>query len=229
MDKRLPDTPWHIGYAKKDEEDPRRHKSRCIFYRKDKTCKCGKSPYYMFNCGGSAHCRYYKENEEQNSEKVEQDAKLKKQIKRAERAAKSNKNSDQVIKKTSKKWSVDKIVVVKSGDNCPSCGKPNQLNSRIKIIDDTGCSYVIQVKKCECGDIYLTDKLKKELPSGIKGEIVKGVISLRKRGLKITSYDPDKNDPVIKMIICPKCKSKCNSLFGNKGMCWKCYKKKSDI
>lgn len=103
-----------------------------------------------------------------------------------------------------------------------------QLNNRIKVIDDTGCSYVIQVKKCECGDIYLTSKLKKELPSNIKYEIVKGVISLRKRGL-ITSYDADNKEPVIKMVICPICKSESNSLFENKGMCWKCYKKKSDI
>ena len=29
---RLPDTPWHVGYAKKQEDDPRRHKARCIHY-----------------------------------------------------------------------------------------------------------------------------------------------------------------------------------------------------
>jgi len=40
---RLPDTPWHVGYAKKQENDPRRHKARCIHYRDSlKRCKyCG--------------------------------------------------------------------------------------------------------------------------------------------------------------------------------------------
>lgn len=26
---KLSDTPWHVGYTKKDENDPRRHKARC--------------------------------------------------------------------------------------------------------------------------------------------------------------------------------------------------------
>ena len=33
MDKKtLPDTPWSLGYAKKEERDPRRHKSRCMYF-----------------------------------------------------------------------------------------------------------------------------------------------------------------------------------------------------
>ena len=31
-EKRLPDTPWHVGFVKKEEDDPRRHKARCIYY-----------------------------------------------------------------------------------------------------------------------------------------------------------------------------------------------------
>lgn len=27
----LPDMPWHIGFVKKDEWDPHRHKARCIY------------------------------------------------------------------------------------------------------------------------------------------------------------------------------------------------------
>lgn len=57
--KRLPDTPWHVGYAKKDEDDPRRHKGRCIYFIKK--CTMPKSPYYMRECGGSAHCMSYSE------------------------------------------------------------------------------------------------------------------------------------------------------------------------
>ena len=37
MDKKvLPDTPWHLGYAKKEESDPRRHKSRCVYLNNGK-------------------------------------------------------------------------------------------------------------------------------------------------------------------------------------------------
>lgn len=52
---RLPDTPWHVGYAYKDENDPRRHKARCIHYDKDK-CMCR-----LVRCIGSSHCKFYAE------------------------------------------------------------------------------------------------------------------------------------------------------------------------
>ena len=58
--KILPDTPWHVGYTKKEEDDPKRHKSRCI-HIEDKICKCGKSGSFMVRCGGSAHCCFYSE------------------------------------------------------------------------------------------------------------------------------------------------------------------------
>ena len=43
--ERLPDTPWHMGYVKKEQQDPRRHKSRCI-YLKSGNCECGKYSDY---------------------------------------------------------------------------------------------------------------------------------------------------------------------------------------
>ena len=61
---RLPDTPWHVGYAYKDEHDPRRHKAWCIHLEKGK-CKCGFSGCYMTTCAGSSHCKYYAEGEAQ--------------------------------------------------------------------------------------------------------------------------------------------------------------------
>ena len=64
MDRKLPDTPWHVGYTKKHESDPRRHKARCSYYMKDKTCRCIRSPYFKFKCGVSAHCMYYEEAKE---------------------------------------------------------------------------------------------------------------------------------------------------------------------
>ncbi|WP_027728636.1 hypothetical protein [Treponema sp. C6A8] len=53
---RLPETPWHIGYVKKDENDKRRHKSRCV-YNDGTYCN---NPD-MFYCQSSAHCRFYAE------------------------------------------------------------------------------------------------------------------------------------------------------------------------
>ena len=64
MDKKLPDTPWHIGYAKKEESDPRRHKARCIFYTPSH-CTNGRCGCFMRKCGGSSHCIYYAESEKQ--------------------------------------------------------------------------------------------------------------------------------------------------------------------
>lgn len=58
--KILPDTPWHLGYPKKEPHDPRRHKSRCI-YLKEGLCRCGRSGAYTLKCPGSSHCTCYKE------------------------------------------------------------------------------------------------------------------------------------------------------------------------
>ncbi len=33
--KQLSDTPWHMGYAKMDESDTRRHRAHCLFYNHD--------------------------------------------------------------------------------------------------------------------------------------------------------------------------------------------------
>ena len=51
-------TPWHLETLKMNEDDERRHKSRCIHYNKaNKFCKKQKR-----KCPGSAHCDYYKED-----------------------------------------------------------------------------------------------------------------------------------------------------------------------
>lgn len=51
-------TPWHLETLRMSEDDERRHKSRCINYKKPtKTCKVLKR-----TCPGSAHCEYYKED-----------------------------------------------------------------------------------------------------------------------------------------------------------------------
>lgn len=54
--------PWHVEKWTRNEGDERRHKSRCIHYRKkDSYCK-----YLYIECIGSRYCQYYKakKNEE---------------------------------------------------------------------------------------------------------------------------------------------------------------------
>lgn len=76
MQERLPDTPWHVGYALKDESDSRRHRSRCIYYdNKTKYCTTAQSPYIGQRCGGSAHCNAYAEKKTEEVERKEKEFK----------------------------------------------------------------------------------------------------------------------------------------------------------
>lgn len=53
-------TSMHVGYLKSNE--PRRHKSRCIFYEKEsKNCT-----WYFVKCSGSNKCEKYSENNDSN-------------------------------------------------------------------------------------------------------------------------------------------------------------------
>lgn len=75
----LPDTPWHVGYALKKENDPRRHQSRCIYYdKKTKYCTTAQSPYVGIKCGGSAHCNAYAET--RTEEVVQKEKEFKKSV-----------------------------------------------------------------------------------------------------------------------------------------------------
>lgn len=65
-DHRLPDTPWHVDIVKKDEADPRRHKSRCIHYQSG---RCGWRGNYSGRCIGSSHCMDYNESYEEFEKK----------------------------------------------------------------------------------------------------------------------------------------------------------------
>lgn len=51
-------TPWHIERYAREEGDRRRHRSRCVYYRKgDSHCE-----YSFSRCCGSAHCSHYCED-----------------------------------------------------------------------------------------------------------------------------------------------------------------------
>ena len=55
-------TPSHLEYLHMKENDTKRHKSRCIEYdNKKDTCMCTDSANYLLKCGGSSHCKYYRE------------------------------------------------------------------------------------------------------------------------------------------------------------------------
>lgn len=60
--KIVPDTPWHIGYAKMKKNDTRRDKRKCIYYA-DETCNSTSFGCYGLRCSGSSHCMYYCEDE----------------------------------------------------------------------------------------------------------------------------------------------------------------------
>ena len=75
---RLPDTPWHVGYAKKQEDDPRRHKARCIHYCDG---QCGWKANYSGKCIGSSHCMDYSESLE-DFKKLQESRKTAEQIER---------------------------------------------------------------------------------------------------------------------------------------------------
>lgn len=67
----LPDVPWHVGYVKKKDWDPRRHKSRCKYYDpNNKKCITAKSPCVGQRCGGSAHCDVYEEKKSSVEEQM---------------------------------------------------------------------------------------------------------------------------------------------------------------
>ncbi len=55
---RLTGTSWHVERYKKADGDSRRHRSRCVYYRKsDAYCS-----EVVGKCRGSAHCSFYKEH-----------------------------------------------------------------------------------------------------------------------------------------------------------------------
>lgn len=55
---KLQGTSCQIEYVSLKEEDSRRHRSRCVFHKKDAEFACTK---YVGVCIGAAHCKYYKE------------------------------------------------------------------------------------------------------------------------------------------------------------------------
>ncbi len=51
----LTGVPWHVETLRRSEDDQKRHRSRCKYYKKGRCLK------YNFRCFGSAHCDVYEE------------------------------------------------------------------------------------------------------------------------------------------------------------------------
>ena len=133
---------------------------------------------------------------------------------------------------------VDKNVleVVKAGDRCPKCGKSNIHNVSATVVDAAGETQTIECRRCSCGKIYLTKKLKRQLPPTVRYTEVDGFEPLQKAPSKtpetVAKYKAGKiivtgkNNGVAKsndsQAKCPYCGS--TGLFGGTGMCWECYK-----
>lgn len=57
ISSKMTGTVWHTEKMTRQEDDVRRHKSRCIHLERDS----GRCEIICDKCGGSAHCDYYKE------------------------------------------------------------------------------------------------------------------------------------------------------------------------
>ena len=70
---RLQGTAWHKEFLKKKENDPRRHRARCLYYCEDN--QCGQR---FTKCSGSAHCALYKDGYIEAETRVQRENKEKK-------------------------------------------------------------------------------------------------------------------------------------------------------
>lgn len=140
MDGRLPDTPWHVGYAKKAEDDPRRHKARCIHYVNGE-CNSSRSHYYRETCGGSSHCGEYSETYEDYRKKL-----------------KERRTADEIERENIEKYKAGldkkKRELAKS-DNI-LCYKPTDYIRKCLVCDEKLKKIKYSLKKCGfCGMYYV--------------------------------------------------------------------------
>lgn len=154
---KLPDTPWHVGYTKKDENDPRRHKARCIHYSYG---KCGWMANYTGRCIGSSHCMDYSESQEEF-------ARLQDGRKTAEEIERDN------INNYKKSLELKKEKIEKS-DN-PYKYRPSEDLIHCLICDEHLYNIKYSLKKCKyCGMFYVNieDSTRDEVIDIVKAESI---------------------------------------------------------
>ena len=125
--RNMPDVPWHIGYAKKEDDDPRRHKARCIHYEKGK-CYYKPSREYGKRCMGSSHCDYYSETYDYTSE-IDESVNEKKSRERADEYHQKYIDRKNKLAKDDT-FRIDQVL--RGGSKCPICG--SLLTKRTKTL-----------------------------------------------------------------------------------------------
>ncbi len=169
MDTRLPDTPWHIGYIKKDEEDPRRHKKRCVF-NENNHCK---NSHLNGECYGSSHCKYYAEDWE-TAEKYENSMKIRIRTDAGKIAVNVKKillDLENINKQSIEKD--EKIIEPTSNKNNDFSTEPYILHKKKKKLSKTNSN-----KTNNSSTKPYTSHKKKRKSKKIKNKVVKEKISI---------------------------------------------------
>ena len=140
-------TPSHLEYLHMKENDTKRHKSRCIEYdNKKDICMCTDSANYLLKCGGSSHCKYYREEQEETEQDKEDLDQLEQQ--------------PLVVKKKQ----IIKILPKDKVKKCPICQEPTKQNaiSVFYYYDNKRKNNSLAGYYCEkCKTTYISDVLYK--------------------------------------------------------------------
>lgn len=136
---------------------------------------------------------------------------------------------------TVKKQKATVIKVLKFGNLCPTCGKPNSTTNTINVIDTKGNSRLIIGTQCSCGTVYLTKKQYKKIHNKTYLEIYEvnapsSIKPAKKKAVSINGsyssvYNDNKMTPYRRG--CKKCgKTPIAAGALSKGLqlCWECYK-----
>ena len=140
-------TPSHLEYLHMKDNDTKRHKSRCIEYdNKKDICMCTDSANYLLKCGGSSHCKYYREEQEETEQDKEDLDQLEQQ--------------PLVVKKKQ----IIKILPKDKVKKCPICQEPTKQNaiSVFYYYDNKRKNNSLAGYYCEkCKTTYISDVLYK--------------------------------------------------------------------
>lgn len=165
---KLPDTAWHVGYAKKEEDDPRRHKGRCIHKYGD-ICHCAVSGCYLLKCGGSSHCRTYAESELVWEEYLED--MMTDEDKEKERAFMYRLQKQGLVRELLKNGDYHKKYSLRQTmKDCPFCQsklkdmKCEYCGAQFRIVDDIDEQ---KIKQYAGQGIFIVKKTKKSVKSSI--------------------------------------------------------------
>ena len=127
------------------------------------------------------------------------------------------------------------IKALKSGDLCPTCGKPNANPEMIEVVDTNGNARTINGLQCTCGTVYLTKKQYKKISNKAHLKIIE--VNAPKMTATTSKQVMIKNNPdsridhgrnKIRMargcVKCGKGPIAAGALSKGLRLCWECYK-----